>query len=124
MSSSCRHRRARAAGDLHRVIAFNLVNGHMYSLCNNGRTGSIIEHDEVDHSPDHADAFVLAFCDYRPTKTRGTRVKYKLNKCEPKQESRVFTLTQARRSQRLRHMLPKRDPVAQEFLMEEIKALR
>lgn len=76
------------------------------------------------NSPDHADAFVLAFCDYAPTKKRGQRVKYKLNKCELKQESKVFTLTQARRSQRLRHMLPKRDPVAQEFLMEEIKALR
>ena len=76
------------------------------------------------NSPDHADAFVLAFCDYTPTKKRGQRVKYKLNKCEPKQESRVFTLTQARRSQRLRHLLPKRDPVAQEFLLEEIRALQ
>ena len=75
-------------------------------------------------SPDQADAFVLAFCDYYPTKARGTRVKYKLNKCEPKPERKVFTLSQARNNHSIRHMLPKRDPIAQEFLLEEIKALR
>jgi len=75
-------------------------------------------------SPDQADAFVLAFCDYYPTKTRGKRVKYKLNKCEPKTERKVFTLNQARHNNRIKHLLPKRDPVAQEFLLEEIRALQ
>jgi hypothetical protein len=59
-----------------------------------------------------------------PTKTRGKRVKYKLNKCEPKTERKVFTLNQARHNNRIKHLLPKRDPVAQEFLLEEIRALQ
>ena len=37
---------------------------------------------------------------------------------------KVFTLNQARHNNRIKHLLPKRDPVAQEFLLEEIRALQ